>query len=88
MADEITEIRNALGKDTLVIGNDRVLKLLKNDKLSKVLLSSNVSEEMETEINTYAKIANVPVVKLDIPNDEIKVMCKKQFLISVLGILK
>ena len=88
MADEVTEIRNAISNDSLIIGNDRVLKMLKNDKISKVLLSSNISEELEKEINTQAKIADTPVIRLKIPNDEIKVLCKKQFLISVLGIKK
>ena len=33
----------------------------------------------------YAKLSNVEVVNLDIPNDELGLACKKQFSISILG---
>lgn len=88
MADEITEIRNALKNDTIIIGKETVLKMLRHDKISKILLSSNVSEENEADIEHHASVAGVPVVKISVPSEELKVLCKKQYLISVLGIKK
>lgn len=84
----VEEIRTALKKNDIVIGKDRVLKLLRKRKLAKVFLSSNISAKMEKDIKYYAKLVEIPVEKISLPNDELKVLCKKQFLISVLGIAK
>jgi ribosomal protein L30E len=88
MADEIAEIKIALKNDTLVVGKETVLKQLKTGKVSKVLLSSNISEDMKSEIEVFAKFSKTPVIVLDVPSDELKVVCKKQFLVSVLAIRK
>ena len=88
MTDEIEEIRNALKNDTLIIGKDLVMKALRHDKITQIFLSSNVSEKNETEIEHHAKIAEIPVKKIDVPSEDIKVLCKKQYLISTLGIKK
>ncbi len=88
MTDNITEIKNALKNNTIVLGQDEVLKLLKQGMMSQIFMASNVSSAMEENITRYASIANTPATKISIANDEIKVVCKKQFLISVLGIKK
>ena len=88
MTDSINEIKNALKKNLLIIGQDRVSKMIKNKTLSKVFMASNSSEAMKTEVSRFADSASIPLEVLDLPNDELSVLCKKQFLISVLGIKK
>ena len=77
------EIDEALKQKNLVIGSERVLKLLRADKLKKVLVAKNCKDEVMEEIKRYS--SDVDVVELDVPNDELGVMCKKQFSISVIG---
>jgi large subunit ribosomal protein L30e len=80
------EIRKLLGSDKLVIGSDRVLKMLRNGELKKVILANNVKPIMKDDIVAYASQSSVEVVVLDIPNEELGVYCKKPFNISVLGV--
>ncbi|MFH2027964.1 MAG: ribosomal L7Ae/L30e/S12e/Gadd45 family protein [Nanoarchaeota archaeon] len=85
---DITEIKKYLKEDKVIIGTDKTLKGLRAGKMSKIVLSLNCPEDVENDINHYSKISNVKVVKLDIPNDELGIVCKKPYSISVLGILK
>lgn len=80
------EIRKLLGSDKLVIGSDRVLKLLRNNELKQIILASNVKREVRDDIVTYSKQNNIEVIELDVANEELGIYCKKPFNISVLGI--
>ena len=88
MTDGLTEIRNALKKGTTIIGKDECIKAIKNGTLLKVYMASNVSKAMEEEITYASELSGVDFEKITIPNDELKVVCKRQFLISTIGIKK
>lgn len=77
------EIRKLLGSDRLVIGSDRVLKLLRSGGLQKVYVASNCAPSVREDVLSYA--GQTEVVELDIPNEELGVYCKKPFNIMVLG---
>jgi len=85
---DIDEIKKLIKTDKLIIGTKLTVKSLKEGKLAKVVLSSNCSESLEEEINKFAEMTSVKVAKINLPNDELGVLCKKQFSISVLGISK
>lgn len=85
---DIDEIKKLLKTDKIIIGTEKTKKELKAGNVSKIFISSNCQEDVEEEINHYAKLANTTVIKLNLPNDELGVLCKKQFSISILGILK
>ena len=81
------EIKKNLKTDKLVIGTDKTVKLLKLGKLAKVFVAENTAELVENDLNYYSKINNIEVSKLDIDNEELGVLCKKPFSISVMGLL-
>ena len=81
----INEIKKLLEEGKLVIGADRTIKNLKEGKTAKVFLASNPGDELRGDVEHYAEIAGVEVVQLDVPNDELGVICKKQFSIAVLS---
>lgn len=83
-----TEIKKMLKAGKLVVGTERSMKNLKLGKVDKVLVSSNCPEAVEKSVNYYASLSNAEVHKLDYPNDELSVICKKPFSISVLALLK
>jgi large subunit ribosomal protein L30e len=85
---DIDEVKKLLKTDKLVLGTGRTMKQLRIGKLSKVILSSNCPEDVSDDIENYAKLAGTKVARLKMPNDELGVLCKKQFPISVLGIAK
>ena len=87
LSEEIKLLKEKVKEGNAVIGTDRVVKELKKGSLSQVYLASNVSSSVEKDINTYAELINVPVIKLELNNEEMGVLCKKNFIIAVLGII-
>lgn len=86
--DEKTkELKTELLKGNVIIGADRVVKELKKKKLVKVYLASNCPAQAEKNINYYAELGKIPVVKLDLNNEELGVFCKKNYLVASLGIV-
>ena len=84
----ISEIKKSLKEGKMIIGTERTMKGLRQGKLEKVYLSSNCSEDVKNDIKHYSQLSNVNVVELSQPNEELGVICKKTFSISVLGQLK
>lgn len=82
------EIVEHVKKGNLVIGTKQTIKSLRKDGLAKIYLASNCPDPIVEDIEHYAKITGIEVEKLDVKCDELGAVCKKPFLISVLGIRK
>ncbi len=85
---DAAEIKKMLKAGNVIIGTERAIKGLKSGRVQKVLLSSNCPTGVEKDINYYAGLSNAEFCKLDYANDELGVICKKPFSISVLALLK
>ncbi len=85
---DISEIRKLVKQKSIIIGTDRTLKNLKLGKIKTVYLSSNCSEKAKETIDHYAKLSKTSIIKLKYPNDELGILCKKSFYISVLSVPK
>lgn len=88
ISDVALQIRKLLDANKLVIGTERSLKMLRLGRLSDVLLASNCISITEETFNKYCALAGAEVKKLALLSDELGVICKKPFAISVLGVLK
>ena len=90
MAKKITsaEIKKMLKSGNMIIGTERTVKSLRLGKVEKILVSSNCPARVENNINYYAGLSGAEVHKLDYPNDELGIICKKPFSISVLALVK
>ena len=86
MTDILGEIRGILKENLAVLGEQRTLKLLRAGKLKKVFVAANVSSFVKEDLRRYGQLSNVAVVDLTLSNEEIGVLCKKPFLISVIGV--
>ncbi len=84
----VDEIKNSLKGRRLVLGASVAVKSLKRGSLAKVFLSSNCPESLKKDIAYYCGISGCPVETLDVQNDELGVVCKKLFPVSVVGLLK
>ena len=82
-----TEIKKIIKSGKIIIGTERTIKALKLGKLQKVLMSSNCPANVEKDINYYAGLSGGEVYKLEYSNEELSVICKKPYYISVLGVL-
>ena len=90
MTKKITsaEIKKILKSGSIIIGTERTIKNLKLGRVQKVLITSNCPLRVEKYISYYAGLSGAEIYKLDYPNDELSVICKKPFSISVLALLK
>ncbi len=86
MADAIAEIKKGIKEKKAVIGTAQAIEQLKLGRLQKVFLTSNCPQSVKKDIAHYSRMSNCKTEMLSIPNDELGVVCKKQFSISVLGI--
>ena len=82
------EIRSLLADKKLVIGTERTMKLLRLGKLKIVYLSANCADNTKEDILHFSKLTKTDVKELAYPSNELGVVCKKPFSISVLGVLK
>ena len=85
---DAAEIKKMIKAGNMVVGTQRTMKSLKLGKVQKVLVSSNCPARVENDISYYAGLSGAEIHKLDYPNDELSVICKKPFSISVLAFLK
>ncbi|MBO05533.1 MAG: 50S ribosomal protein L30 [Parcubacteria group bacterium] len=83
-----TEIKKLIKAKALVVGTDRTIKALKSGRVEKVIVSSNCAEKIVDDLNYYASLNKTETIKVNYLNDELGVICKKPFSISVLSILK
>tara|TARA_Y100000310_G_scaffold296626_1_gene329023 strand:+ start:16895 stop:17176 length:282 start_codon:yes stop_codon:yes gene_type:complete len=82
------DLAKELKSKKIIIGADRVIKNLKQGRISKVYISSNCKDSIKSDISCYSKLGDVEVVKMNLSNEELGILCKKPFSISVLGLIK
>lgn len=85
MADEISDFKKLLAAHKLVLGTEETIKKARQGKVSKIYLAANCEQTVKKDITHLCKISNLPFVELSQTNEEIGVICKKPFAISVIG---
>ena len=84
----VTDIRKIVGTKSFVIGTDRTLKELKKGNTQKVFITSNCAAHVKEELLRLAKLNGVDVEELSQLNEELGIICKKHFPISVASVVK
>jgi len=85
---EVIELKKVIGSDVLIIGKDRTVRELKKGRIAKVFWSSNCPDKVKETLKYYCKIDNIPYEELKDTDTDVGILCKKQFCISVAGVLK
>jgi large subunit ribosomal protein L30e len=83
-----SDIKKMIKEKKFLIGKDRTLKSLKLGKVDNVIISSNCAKDALESINYYSSLEGIEPVQVKYQNDELGVICKKPFSISVISILK
>lgn len=86
MDANISELKKLIKEEKIILGTDRTIKLLKQGSADRVFLSSNCPDDVKKDIEYYAKLSNVPLIYLKQPNDELGILCKKPYPVSVLSV--
>jgi len=82
-------VKKALRDGKVIIGFEKTKKLLKTSKdIKTVVVASNIPDTMLKELEYYAKLRDIEILKFGGSNIELGNICGKPFNISVIGILK
>lgn len=84
----VDEIKKNLETGKLIIGTQLTMKNLKLGNLQKVFVTKNCPADVKNDIMHFSAISGFEVVEVDNTNEELGVVCKKPFSISVIGLLR
>ena len=84
--DQVSEIRKLLSSEKLVLGTERTMKKLKSGKLKKIYVSANCPSKIKETIKHYSELGKIEVIKLEQQNDELGIVCRKPFSVSMIGL--
>jgi ribosomal protein L30E len=82
------QLRKWIEEKKVTIGTDATIRALKSSAVKRVVVAANAPATTRTRVERYCALTGVELEALSVPNDELGVMCKKPFSISVLGIKK
>ncbi len=85
IGENVQEIKNNITDNKAIIGKNSVLKSLKEGKLNKVFLAKNAPADLKDDVSYYCKLQDVPIITLEEDNEELGVICKKNFFIAIIG---
>jgi ribosomal protein L30E len=85
--DTLAGLKKEIQAGKVVIGQKAVMKALGKASITQVYLASNCAEQARVDLEHYAKLADVEIINLKQTNEELGVFCKKNFFVSVIGIL-
>lgn len=80
-------IRTIIRTGKVVLGSKRSIKLVKLGKAKAVVIASNVSPNIRSDIEYYAKLSQIPIIEYPGTNMELGAICGKPFSVAVLTIL-
>ncbi|HDD70874.1 MAG TPA: 50S ribosomal protein L30, partial [Candidatus Woesearchaeota archaeon] len=83
-----TDLRKRIAENKVKIGAQETKKKLLNKELAKVILSKNSSESMKEDFEKYCRLTGTELEIVDLDNEELGTLCKRQHTVSVLGVLK
>lgn len=84
---QVLEIKELVNSGKTIIGNNQVISALKDGKVTRVLLAKNAPQEIRDDAKYYAKLNDVEYVELEQDNEELGVICKKNFFIAIIGVV-
>lgn len=85
--DDTAEMLKAKAQQKeVVVGLETVVKGLRQGTIEKVFIASNSPPKMAQDLAHYAALAQVPLQRLAQNNEELGIICKKNFMVSVVGL--
>ena len=85
--DNAAKLKKLSETSKMVFGKEESITNLKRGNLKKVLLSANCPSVLDEDIVHYATIGSVELVRLPQQNTELGIIFKKQFSVSVIGVM-
>ncbi len=86
ITQELDLLKSKAQEGKVTIGIKSVLQGLRRKGIRKVFLASNCPPRLKQDVLHYAALAQVPVAEVPQNNEELGILCKKNFFIAVVGI--
>ncbi len=86
--DTKTELRTLLEEKKLILGTKVTQKKLQKGSIKKIFLAKNCEDSVKEEFLHYCELFKVECEQLKETNEELGIICKKPFSISVIGVTK
>ena len=84
----LADLKKHVEKKTILVGTKQTLDGIRQKKVDAVYIRSTCSDSIKQDIAHHAKINDVSVKSVSQSSDELGVLCKKPFTISVVSTLK
>jgi len=88
MTIDTDELKKIVQKHKVIFGSTEVIKKLKQGRISKVYIASNLPKDVEDDIMHNASISKTEVEKMGMPNYELGLIFKRVHPVLALGIMK
>ncbi|PIZ51389.1 50S ribosomal protein L30 [Candidatus Woesearchaeota archaeon CG_4_10_14_0_2_um_filter_33_13] len=88
ISEELKLLKEKVKDGKAILGTERVLKQLRLGNLDRIFLASNCPSEVKKDLTINAGLVGATLIDLELSNEELGVLCKKNFFITVLGIVK
>jgi len=82
------KLLDAIKKGKAIFGASVCMKHLRKNEIEAIFLASNCPSALKEQIRSLAELNKVPVHTLSETNEELAILCEKNFSIAVAGILK
>ncbi len=79
------EVREIADTEQIVKGTEEVKKMLKKDELDKVFTANNTPEKVLKDLKRYCNMNGTELEELDMTNEEVGVLCREPYPITVLA---
>lgn len=84
----IAELKKLVGNKKLIAGTNKTIKELKKGNVKTIFISSNCPKDIKEELSINAKMEKAEISALDVDSEELGVVIKKPFAVSVVSLLK
>lgn len=81
----VNELQQAVLEGHIIVGFKAVKRALSQKKIKKIFLSSTCPDGIKSDLKRYAQLSSVDVEDLPQASNEVSLICKKNFLVSVVA---
>lgn len=82
----LQELKANVQDGKIVVGKEKVLQGLRKGTLRKVFLARNCPDDVKSDVVNYAGLQHVSVEETEATNEELGIICKKNFFVAVVGL--
>ncbi len=86
--ENIDIVRKNLGSGKLLFGEKEAIKAIKKGNAKTIFTASNTKEELKKDLKRFQKIGDFEIKPLKLNNSQLGAVCKKQYNISIVTLLK